>query len=250
LISQTPKTQQPQDGCAVLYCADSASTMSNESRLDIARRILLTAPPGQFDTILQDLQTIFAASGECESLTDEWVEQVRTEYAYACGKSPQRAHLPGGDTPGTTELYKRIKDYQSSKAVESAFSVVDEGDATVVRTYAERIDTSNRITGSWTAKWTIQSSGTVIGQVSVQAYAYEEGTIQLNTARKFGPEQGDAVKLIEKWEQEVMESLAETYDTMGEKLKSLRRVMPVTRTRMDWNVLSHRMRKMLGDSNE
>jgi hypothetical protein len=83
----------------------------------------------------------------------------------------------------------------------------------------------------------------------VQAHSYEEGSIQLNTTRKFGPEQGDVVKLIEKWEQELIDSIAETYDSMGEKLKSLRRVMPVTRTRMDWNVLSHRMRKMLGDSN-
>jgi hypothetical protein len=219
----------------------TAATMSNESRLDIARRILLTSPPGQFDTLLQDLQAIFAASSE--SLTDEWVEKVRTEY------SKSRTNLPGGDTPGTTELYKRVKEYQSSKAIESALSVVEEGDATVVQTYAERIDTKNRITGSWTAKWTIQSSGTVTGKVTVQAHSYEEGSIQLNTTRKFGPEQGDVVKLIEKWEQELIDSIAETYDSMGEKLKSLRRVMPVTRTRMDWNVLSHRMRKMLGDSN-
>jgi capping protein alpha len=244
----TRQNQRNNDGFRSFWQHDSA-TMSNESRLDIARRIILTAPPGQFDALVQDFHTIFAASGE-SLLTDEYVEQVRAEY------DKSRTNLAGGaaaDTPGTTELYKRVKEYQSSKAVESAFSVEgDDATTTVVRTYAERIDTSNRIAGSWTAEWTIQSSGTVTGKVIVQAHAYEEGSIQLNTTRTFGPEQqqGDVVKLIEKWEQEVMDSLAETYDTMQDKLKSLRRIMPVTRTRMDWNVLSHRMRKMLGDSSK
>ena len=216
--------------------------MSYESRLDIARRILLTALPGQFDTSVQDFQTIFAASDE--SLTDEWVEQVRAEY------DKSRTHLAGADMPVTTELYQRIKDYESSKGVVSAVSVVQEGDATVVRTFCQRIDTINCHAGSWTAEWTIKSSGTVQGTVIVQAYSYEEGNIQLNTTREFGPENGDVVKLIAKWEQQLLDSLTETYDTMGDKLKALRRVMPVTRTRMDWNVSSHRMRKMLGDTKE
>lgn len=221
--------------------------MSYESRLDIARRILLTAPPGQFDTFVQDFQTIFAASGE--SMTDEWVEQVRVEYDKS-RTNLATLTLTGTDTPVTTELYERVKEYESSKGSVSAVSVVQEGDASVVRTYCQRIDTSNCHAGSWTAEWRIQSSGTAQGTVTVQTHSYEEGIIQLNTTRYFGPEQGDAVKLIAKWEQEVMDSLAETYDTMGDKLKALRRVMPVTRTRMDWNVLSHRMRKMLGDTKE
>jgi len=58
------------------------------------------------------------------------------------------------------------------------------------------------------------------------------------------------VKQIGDWEQEVVDSVAELYDSMGEKLKSLRRVMPVTRTKMEWNVLSHRMVKLLGDTKE
>lgn len=218
--------------------------MSYESRLDIARRILLTALPGQFDTSVQDFQTIFAASDE--SLTNEWVEQVREEY------DKSRTNLGGADTPAvTTELYERIKEYETSKeGVVSALSVVQDGDTNVVRTFSQRIDASNCNAGSWTATWTIQSSGTAQGTVIVQAYSYEEGNIQLNTTRQFGPEQGDVVKLIAKWEQEVLDSLAQTYDTMPDKLKALRRIMPVTRTRMDWNVSSHRMRKMLGDTKE
>lgn len=219
--------------------------MSNESRLNIARLMLLAAPPGQLDSLLQDFKAIFAAGGE--TLDEAWLEQVRTDY---------QSTRTDADAPRSAkELYGNIKSYQqeyySSKGVVSALVVTEEGDDLVVRTYAERIDESNCHAGSWTAQWTVMSSGQVKGTVKVHALCYEEGSIQLHSTRDFGPSSTtNVVKQIGDWEQQVVDSISELYVSMGEKLRSLRRVMPVTRTKMDWNVLSHRMVKLLGDTKE
>ena len=120
----------------------------------------------------------------------------------------------------------------------------------MVRTYAERIDNANHIAGSWTAQWTVAPSGELKGTVTIQAYCHEGGTTQLSSTRDFGPTttNGDIVKHIRNWEQEVVDVLAQ--DETRDQLKMLRRVMPLSRTRMDWNVLSHRMVKMLADDKE
>ena len=57
------------------------------------------------------------------------------------------------------------------------------------------------------------------------------------------------VKQIQAWEDtEVMDKLTDMYERMNnEYLKSLRRVMPITRTKMDWNVMAHRVRITLGE---
>ena len=223
--------------------------MSNESRRDIARGMLLTAPPGQLEGLVQDFETIFAASGE--TLEEEWVKQVRAEHGST------RADLAAADSPRAKDLYENVKAYQSeyysSNGVVSALSVAEEGTDLIVRTYSERIDESNCHAGSWTAHWKLQSSGELQGTVKVQALCHEEGNIHLHSTSDFGPVscgEEDAVQKIGDCEQQVTDSINEMYDDMGEKLRSLRRAMPVTRTKMDWNVLSHRMVKLLGDTKE
>lgn len=225
--------------------------MSNESRRDIARRMLLNAPPGQLERLIQDFKVIFAASGANETLDDAWLQQVRAEHRAAV---TNESDVP----PQCKELYDDMKKYQaeyySSKGVVSALSVTQQdANNTLVETYAERLDESNQQAGSWTATWTVSAStGQVKGTVNVNALCYEVGTIQLHSTRYFGPAQassnGSVVKQISEWEQTCVDSIAEQYNNMGEKLKSLRRVMPVTRTKMEWNVLSHRMVKLLDDS--
>lgn len=223
--------------------------MSNESRLDIARRILLTAPPGQLDNLLQDFDAIFAACDE--TLEGAWLDKVKADYCST------RTDLEGAETPRAKELYESLKtyhsEYYSSKGVVSALSVTEEGDNLIIRTFAERPDESNCQASSWTAQWTVQPSGELKGTVQVRALCYEEGSIQLHSTRDFGPVTCGEAKVVEQigtWEQQVVDSINEMYDNMGGTLRSLRRVMPVTRTKMEWNVLSHRMVKLLGDTKE
>uniref|UniRef100_A0A6V2QTW8 F-actin-capping protein subunit alpha n=1 Tax=Ditylum brightwellii TaxID=49249 RepID=A0A6V2QTW8_9STRA len=136
-------------------------------------------------------------------------------------------------------------------------------------TYAERIHLKNYHAGSWNAKWTISLNSTgseavVNGVVSIHSHTFEDGNVQLLSSHNLGPassssRSGDPVTLamgivsrIGHWEREDVQGiLGEMYDDMsGGMLKSLRRVMPVMRTRMEWNVVPHRMVKTLMERKE
>ena len=56
------------------------------------------------------------------------------------------------------------------------------------------------------------------------------------------------IKKIEIWEEDhVMTPLHETYDKLsGGVLKKLRRIIPVTRTKFDWNVSNYQLHKDIG----
>lgn len=220
------------------------NTNSNESRLDIAREMLLAAPPGQLENLVQDLDVIFRASGE--TLDSALVESIRAEYGSAVLNETETS-------PQVQQLYNDLKSYQaeyySSKGVISSLAVTQQGDATLVQTYAQRIDEGNCQACSWTGQWTISSSGEVSGTLKIRAFVHEEGSLQYHSSREFGPSSPNNVtQQICEWEQEAMDGIGEQYNSMNNNLKSLRRVMPITRTKMDWNLTGHRMVKLLGDS--
>lgn len=56
------------------------------------------------------------------------------------------------------------------------------------------------------------------------------------------------VEKIQSWEEDhVVTPFHEAYENLGTgALNKLRRVMPVTRTKFDWNVASHRLHKNIG----
>jgi len=127
----------------------------------------------------------------------------------------------------------------------------------------ERIDSANYHAGSWASRWNVQflSNKEVVlsGHVEIYAHAYEEGrnfhlqsehNFSSLTISSFSDESSllkDIVKQISSWETEkVAEPMRDVFQEISDStLKSLRRVLPLTRTRMDWNVLTHRMVKML-----
>jgi capping protein alpha len=136
--------------------------------------------------------------------------------------------------------------------------VVQDGDSSkslIVKTFAERVDSVNLYAGSWVAQWNIEISGDdqaqVGGQVRIQSFCFEEGNIQLLSSRDFEgvsvtasekvPLAKAIVEQINTFELELLSALGEVFDQIGDQLKSIRRVLPITRTKMEWNVRAHRM---------
>eukprot|EP00055_Hartaetosiga_balthica_P018509 m.134633 g.134633 ORF g.134633 m.134633 type:complete len:280 (+) comp9659_c0_seq1:95-934(+) len=179
------------------------------------------------------------------------------------------SHPSKGKTFGFDHLRREVQDISSGSssgnetlrvAVESALAAYlknhyPEGISTV---YARGNDViaciedhkyqpHNFWNGKWRASWKLDtSSGIVEGVVRTQVHYYEDGNVQLNAKKevneslKVGGSDDETaaalIKFIEKAESDYQNAVAENYSTMSTTtFKALRRQLPVTRQKVDWN---------------
>ena len=101
--------------------------------------------------------------------------------------------------------------------------------------------------GEWLSTWELDiNSKTVKGTLRANTYYYEEGNIQFNLDTKFdGSASGDdnnaiadsLIDFIKTSENSVQLELEKVYDELSENyIKPLRRKLPVTGTKMNWNI--------------
>ena len=104
--------------------------------------------------------------------------------------------------------------------------------------------------GNWRSEWTVvlgDGEALVSGAVKVRAHYFEDGNVQLQTSKTCGEatvaaaspaDLGAAVAaFVEAAETDLQNGLQEMYDNMSaETFKAMRRIMPITRTKMKWNI--------------
>ena len=143
-----------------------------------------------------------------------------------------------------------LKHFAGGRAACGAFA--KEGELTVVIS-GDKLNLKNYWGGSWVSTWTVGSDGCLSGVAKLRAHYFEEGNVQLHTTKEFpavkvtGGDFGKAVAaMISDREQELQQALATMYMNMSnETLKSMRRVMPKTQKKMEWNMQAHKMVKQL-----
>ena len=112
---------------------------------------------------------------------------------------------------------------------------------------AHNINMKNFWSGEWLSTWELDiGAKNVKGSVKANTYYYEEGNIQFNLKTDFNETvsgEGDdslaknLVALIEKKENDVQMDLEKVYDNFSDHyIKPLRRKLPVTGTKMNWNL--------------
>jgi hypothetical protein len=226
-----------------------------------AQTILHSAAPGQFDVVAEQLQKIGA-----KTLKGAWLDDIKLQHHQDICMAGGAGNSKDVNHPLALSMKEKVKAYQDetfgSKPGVTARMTLSPGKEDpihqlVLTTYAEKIDTSNQRTGAWNATWTItyesDESAQISGSVKLHTYSYEEGNCQLRTARDFGSKtvvsQEDLpsalMDQIVAWEHEILELLTSYPDLVGDNLRSIRRVLPITKTKMKWDVVSHRNVKTL-----
>lgn len=139
--------------------------------------------------------------------------------------------------------------------VASVFSISTTAFTVVI--VANKYNPSNFWSGRWRARYNINlQDGTVSGKVFIHVHYYEQGNVQLQTTHTptlslpaphplpvNNQTAAKLLKLIEVQEGEYQQSLVSTYSDMSEKtFKGLRRALPMTRSKMDWDrVLGYKL---------
>mmetsp|Transcript_20606 Transcript_20606/g.30404 ORF Transcript_20606/g.30404 Transcript_20606/m.30404 type:complete len:238 (-) Transcript_20606:53-766(-) len=228
---------------------------ASSDQLRIAKHLLLSSPPGQFHLVLQDLTEIV-------SPPQEWIATIRKEHDSRTGREAldqrDQQQQDQSDSLGLKDnMQKYIDEFYSSKGVQSNHVISppnNDGQVTILL-YAERIQLQQYHAGSWTARYfinendgndTVSMSGTIV----IHAHTFENGNLQLKSIvdlPRVETSKSGIFQQIQKWDEESVVTLRGIYDDMsGEVLKKLRRVMPITRTRFDWNAEGHKGIRQLG----
>jgi capping protein alpha len=120
----------------------------------------------------------------------------------------------------------------------------------------ERPNLRNFWSGKWNSMWTIAVAGgsaTITGEIKVHAHYFEDGNVQMQSSKPVVAAQIPSgasekefaealVNHIKTAESTLQGALGDMYANMNEEtFRAMRRILPVTRTKMEWNVNAVRM---------
>jgi len=142
--------------------------------------------------------------------------------------------------PLARELSSHVQEHFPSLSASGVFPV-DEGIA--ILAVGNKYSPSNYWNGRWRSTYIYSpSSSTLTGTINVDVHYYEDGNVRLVTEKKI-PETSvktgsasEIVRLVAGLEKKYQEELNKAFGSLSEgAFKSLRRQLPVTRQKMDWD---------------
>jgi F-actin capping protein alpha subunit len=158
--------------------------------------------------------------------------------------------VPGNAAP-TNPLVEELnvhlygsQTHYREKNVTARFSVSeDELHNLTIRTYAESMNPHNWCTGYWSTTWTLTPSHELSGTATTHVYTFEDSTnVQMRASRDFASISIPVDELAENVVQKMVECETDFLKDISDEdaimtgLKQIRRILPITRTRMKWYV--------------
>jgi capping protein alpha len=161
--------------------------------------------------------------------------------------------------PWRSSLEAEFGNYVAQHYPHGAYSVFSRSSGSIVTLVAcvedHQFQPKNFWNGRWRSQWTVSfdpsstgESVEVKGVIKVQVHYYEDGNVQLVSSKdvkhnvhvssesEFASE---FTRSVEAAENEYHNALSENYQAMSDTtFKALRRQLPVTRTKIDWNKIA------------
>ena len=152
------------------------------------------------------------------------------------------------------ELDNKIKTYleknYTSGITKSNVYFDSNSNKIIILISVHNINMKNFWSGEWLSSWEFDIGTKALkGNIKANTYYYEEGNIQFNLNTNFdesvsGSSNSDIsnniYKIIEKSENNIQVELESVYDNFSnDYIKPLRRKLPVTGTKMNWNINQH-----------
>lgn len=183
----------------------------------------------------------------------------------SCGDEEQLAEVDAACEAYRSAVSEQLKPYVAEFYPAGVTTVYgkrdDNGDVLVIACIEDhKYSPENFWNGKWRSEWKITvtgSSATIAGVLKTQVHYYEDGNVQLvsqkdckdNLSVTSEKQLGECVrKTVEKFEHEYQTGVFENYGKMSTStFKALRRQLPVTRTKIDWNkILGYQIGKQIG----
>lgn len=138
-------------------------------------------------------------------------------------------------------LQQAFKTASAEHFPSSAIGIYPTSNTIALVLVANKYSPQNFWNGRWRSTYTFDpSASSLSGNVKIDVHYYEDGNVRMNTTKKVevGSVSGGAeavVKEIAKAENKFQEELNRAFTALAEgSFKGLRRQLPVTRQRMEW----------------
>lgn len=140
------------------------------------------------------------------------------------------------------ELVEGLKVYGDNHyPSEFAFTVVPDSDENIsVIIIGEKIDPDNFYTGRWKSVYTIAGSGELTGRVNLDIHYYEDGNVRLNFEEPINHKlesisTSSILNFINNTENELTLKVVDQFNLLNQNsFKNLRRLLPVTKSKINW----------------
>merc|ERR1711934_715309 len=158
------------------------------------------------------------------------------------------AQLDSSIEPMRAAVDDAVQAYIIDHYPEGASTVYGKGKTITICIQSSKYNPANFYNGRWRGVYqcTVGGDVQVKGNIKIQVHYYEDGNVQLNSdTNKTGSANGgdaatgaaNAIKQIKRIEAEFQAALDHSYNIMGDTtFKALRRTLPITKKKMDWDM--------------